>query len=1308
MKNKMIQKILIIFITIMMVSTSPVFAVYTFRQGTNIITVDEYENGVDFKVEKTGIYAINLLPSIDVEGYEWEYTLINKETQEKISLALAQDGVDSNGDPIYKLYSKSIPYVLLLENKIYTLQSTGESTKNKLIANGSSEKYMTINVSGPTTTESGKYAELHSANLSVIEFDKSFPLYYYVQTYYDGALEEVKSQQANVPLVLVQDLLGSYKNLEVLGGEKKADLVQQLLTAFLVEIIGDGIMFLIGIVAGEPITIDKIIFNEYSRTRLAFFEKDLRDEYGKQDPNKVNNFLSTTGVLPQYDIKDGSIIYEGTLNKFFNRFTMIAIVIYIGMLLYMGIRIVLSSTGKDMAKYKKFFADWLAGVLILFIFPYVIRYTIKINNAIVEYIGTLRNGVINIESAEIIDYPGGLAFPFNYVGSNGTNSLDYMSQMRQSALDTGRVVYALCWLLMIKELIGFFLMYIKRLLVTLFLIVIFPLVSTSYAIDKIADGKSQAFNQWIKEFVLNVFLQTFHAINYVVVMGIIFAIGRSTGQTNFILIILGLTYLAQGDKILRGIFSQMKGGRANTVKDVAESFFATQGAINILKSSANTIRSSAKNIRSLSDRRLELVNKSTKLSEKKANDKWDHWNLSSMRGINNAATEAEIDQGISNAANIILDNHSSVAHIQQAVGHLREASMAGGDVQARYEKQMAELQKNDPERYQELMDLMDQSDAVDAMLNIENLTETELNAHLNVLVKNRVKKTDINGRMKKGNFIKLENELEKKGLTRKRQDELQRTLKARELTEAQRTDLRRVRASVCTKEDAARLAKLRTLEERSKELLGKPVELQKKRAEIEERREKLENKIAELENDLMTKSMRGIHKRQKRTAIARNQAELAGLEVQAQAVDEEIDKLENNGLGIQDRRELFEIKEKREALEARLTNKQLTPQVLEKTGYDRATQVAKYRTAAQAASGEMPSEEQIELAEAQAIIDGSDSGQYSLDEIWKACKVVKKARKKAGQDKGIQRILELAQTDAVTAKPEGFEEQVAALVVKNKGLISGDAQVVAAEIEEAKEVLVENARAGGIYQHILDDNGLAVRENEELQDEIVNIGQGDSLKAITGELSREIAKERRELRKAEGEVLTDAESVRTMRNELFAERLNFVRDTAKTAVEPVVKATVGMAAAGMYAGAASDYSPVKTMGATTLANRIASSTKDAAVDIVVNRAEKFADKISGLKDSRRKGELNLKKFASVMIYDDDNNQGVQTRNMQIAHSQTRLAQETRHEKQILQEIAEKQEEINRIEARREMLRRSINRANSRNSDENEDEETNNS
>ena len=47
-----------------------------------------------------------------------------------------------------------------------------------------------------------------------------------------------------------------------------------------------------------------------------------------------------------------------------------------------------------------------------------------------------------------------------------------------------------------------------------FLTLIAPIVSLTYPIDKMNDGKAQAFNMWLKEYIFNALLQPFHLIIY--------------------------------------------------------------------------------------------------------------------------------------------------------------------------------------------------------------------------------------------------------------------------------------------------------------------------------------------------------------------------------------------------------------------------------------------------------------------------------------------------------------------------------------------------------------------------------------------------------------------------------------------------------------------------------------------------------------------------------------------------------------------------------------------------------------------------
>lgn len=102
----------------------------------------------------------------------------------------------------------------------------------------------------------------------------------------------------------------------------------------------------------------------------------------------------------------------------------------------------------------------------------------------------------------------------------------------------------------------FLIMYIKRMLTIGFLIVISPLITITYSIDKMGDGKSQALNAWLKEFVFNVLIQPFHCVIYLIFGNT--AINLLTEQQTLasaVLAICMVLFIFKGEKIVRDIFN---------------------------------------------------------------------------------------------------------------------------------------------------------------------------------------------------------------------------------------------------------------------------------------------------------------------------------------------------------------------------------------------------------------------------------------------------------------------------------------------------------------------------------------------------------------------------------------------------------------------------------------------------------------------------------------------------------------------------------------------------------------------------------
>lgn len=1206
--NKIVLWMLIIVLTF---NTSLSYASnYTFSAGSNTVTKSQAEDSFTFSVDTTGIYSLTVLPII--EDSPWKYSLSHDNGKNMPLAALQSDTLkDKDGNPLYQIYSKSVPYFVL---------KAGTEYKMQIVSNilSESEQFVTIKLGTPIINDT--YYEATSGNaLGEIDDNNFQYLLYNRDPVSQAGVTEIDAAS-------------------VLSGEAKANLVEQLLTSFFVDVVGDGIMFLIGVAAGEPVTIDKIIFNEYTRTRLGFFTNDIYNEDNTPKADKYNSFLSEGGLIGK----------DGILNKFFNRFTYIAIVAYLIILLYMGIRIVLSSTGKGMARYKKLFFDWVLGIIILFLFPYVIRYTIKINDAVVSYIGSLRTRAnISIEEAEIIDYPGGLAFPFAYLGADAAASQDYMSQMRTKALETGRIMYAICWFVMIKELIAFLLIYIKRLLITLFLIVIFPLVTISYAVDKIGDGKSQAFNKWFSEYILNVFLQMFHAINYVVVMGIVFAVGKSNTDVNFILVIIGITYLAQGDKILRGIFSHMKGSGAGTVKDVAASMLATSGAMSVLKSSMSTIGGGFKKLGSINAKRLQKNDDVSRLQEYKAKQKWDEWNLSSNgigAGVQGASTENNTSEKEAKlSVNIALRAGAAPEQLREALSKLRNYSDAGGDMEALYKNMNLTA-----EQQQQVNGLMEQNDAVDALQNVEILSEAEINANLKVL---------INNRKQNGNFAKLDRTLEDKGFTHELQDKLAETTRKRLIDSDDEEELARVRSSICTKADAERLREIRKID----------TEMEKIRNSALTKKNRINDQIKGIE-----------HKLQNGRLSSKDHSDY---EARLNRLKSRVNQLEENPISYNDRKTLFELNEQKEEITAKMTNKNAK---LSEGSYSKEDRVNHYLEVAKLSNGlgEI-TEEQKEIAEAQAILDGSDAGEFTLNEIWEANKKITKARK-TSTDNAVISIIRNADSNPEAKKTSSFTAQLAATVINNEKALDGTSHDKKTIVSEAKKVIVEEVEDTPIYQHIINEAGFKIGKDDWGKKKLEKLKKADIVKEVVQDIVDAEETQLKEDIANNNNKITDNASYEKMKKKVFQERLDLTRETAKITSAVVTTPAVALSSAALYSGAASELKPSMLIGAGKLGSSVASEVRDKAIDFAVNRVDNVTNVASGVVNSVKNNgpiinsekELDVHKLATIadksistILYGDDNEKGVKTRNITLTTETEpdKLSKEEEYRKKVLEE-----------------------------------------
>lgn len=253
--------------------------------------------------------------------------------------------------------------------------------------------------------------------------------------------------------------------------------------------------------------------------------------------------LDINFISPKYTEAEGGSAakLQPTIASWYVALRNLSVVGLLSVLVYVGIRIIISSTASDKAKYKQLLVDWLIALCILFFLHYIMAFTVTMVDSICTAIGGTGSESVSIATTD---------------GTLKTNLLG-AARFKTQYKDFGdKVTYLIAYLALVVYTVIFTWFYLKRLLMMAFLTLIAPLVALTYPIDKIQDGKAQAFNSWLKEYVFNALIQPFHLIIYMVFVGA----AMDLAQTNIIYMIAALGFILPAEKILRSFFGFNKAG----------------------------------------------------------------------------------------------------------------------------------------------------------------------------------------------------------------------------------------------------------------------------------------------------------------------------------------------------------------------------------------------------------------------------------------------------------------------------------------------------------------------------------------------------------------------------------------------------------------------------------------------------------------------------------------------------------------------------------------------------------------------------
>lgn len=389
------------------------------------------------------------------------------------------------------------------------------------------------------------------------------------------------------------------------------------------------------------------IYYEYRDPKSTLSKKEKEDI--KQLFEKVNNVFvkdngnevfETTSTVPKKKVTTQEKVNEqispakllqSVIASWYKAFRNIALVALLSILVYIGIRIILSSTANDKAKFKQMLTDWLVALCLVFLMHYIMSFSVTINEKFIKVVKSIKvsnlgsvskfaegdevktnavkgkdeNGDSRLnqsKDADKFDDEGVQLFVIEgedaenaykvLVGENGDNAKneaygesssyynrfssdkktlywpanDFMTQARllgqeidvdddneeinESQTSVTRAGYNIIYVVLVIYTVIFCFTYLKRVIYMAFLTIIAPLVAVTYPIDKINDGKAQAFDLWLKEYVFNLLIQPMHLILYTVLVGS----AMRFASNNVFYVVIALGFLTPAEKLLRRFF----------------------------------------------------------------------------------------------------------------------------------------------------------------------------------------------------------------------------------------------------------------------------------------------------------------------------------------------------------------------------------------------------------------------------------------------------------------------------------------------------------------------------------------------------------------------------------------------------------------------------------------------------------------------------------------------------------------------------------------------------------------------------------
>ena len=289
------------------------------------------------------------------------------------------------------------------------------------------------------------------------------------------------------------------------------------------------------------------------------------DPYIIRDMNEI----ITNDTYDTYTYESSARVLQPIVSSWYYTLRNLALVGLLSILVYIGIRIVLSSTANEKAKYKSMIMDWVVAICLIFFLHYIMVFIIEVNTQLTQlFVNNITENIpvdlpddttIKDESGEEhnlletakskegyqVSDSGHPRLITNFVGYSRLIAGGYHEYDKMTS-----AVYCLIYLVLVIYTVIFTVVYLKRVIYMAFLTIVSPLVCLTYPIDKINDGKAQAFNMWLKEYIFNALLQPIHLLIYTIIIGSVMEL--AVKYPVYALVALG--FMVPAEKIVRRFF----------------------------------------------------------------------------------------------------------------------------------------------------------------------------------------------------------------------------------------------------------------------------------------------------------------------------------------------------------------------------------------------------------------------------------------------------------------------------------------------------------------------------------------------------------------------------------------------------------------------------------------------------------------------------------------------------------------------------------------------------------------------------------